>query len=249
MLKVEQLRAGYGALEVLHGISFQVAPGEIVAVLGANGAGKSTLLRALAGVLRTSSGSITLDGHPLERVSADQRVRRGMTLVPEGRELFGSLTVRENLIMGAFTRRSSTELAADIDRMLGYFPRLRQRIDAKAASLSGGEGQMLAISRALMSHPRLLLLDEPSQGLAPAIVDVVFDVLARLNAETGLTLLLVEQNARRALTLARHAYVMQGGTFALAGTPTALAENPAVRELYLGGHAPHSESITDGASG
>lgn len=238
MLQVEQLRAGYGALEVLHGLSFSVAPGEIVAVLGANGTGKSTLMRALAGMIKASPGSITFADQALDRVSADQRVRRGVALVPEGRDLFASLTVRENLIMGAFTRHSSREMVEDIDRMLGYFPRLKQRMDVPAASLSGGEGQMLAIARALMSHPRLLLLDEPSQGLAPAIVDVVFDVIARLNADTGLTMLLVEQNARQALTIAQQAYVLQGGMIALSGTPANLARDPAVHELYLGGHAP-----------
>jgi branched-chain amino acid transport system ATP-binding protein len=242
MLRVEGLRAGYGPLEVLHGVSFSVTPGTIVAVLGANGAGKTTLMRAIAGVIHSSPGSITFEGKGLDRVAADQRVRRGLALVPEGRELFASLTVRENLLMGAFTRHASTEQAADIERMLGYFPRLKQRLDAHAASLSGGEGQMLAISRALMAHPRLLLLDEPSHGLAPAIVDTVFDVITRLNQESGLTILLVEQNARQALTIAQHAYVLQGGTVALAGPPADLMHNPAVQELYLGGHAPAATS-------
>lgn len=238
MLQIAGLRAGYGPLEVLHGVSFTVAPGAMVAVLGVNGAGKTTLMRALAGVIKASPGSITFDGKGLDRVAADQRVRRGLALVPEGRELFAALTVRENLIMGAFTRHSAKEQAADIERMLSYFPRLQQRLEAQAASLSGGEGQMLAISRALMSHPRLLLLDEPSHGLAPSIVDTVFDVITRLNRETGLTILLVEQNARQALAVAQHAYVLQGGTVALAGSPADLMHNPAVQELYLGGHAP-----------
>lgn len=237
MLTVERLRAGYGALEVLHEVSFTVERGEIAAILGANGAGKTTLMRALAGLIAIPTGTILLDDQRLERVPAERRVGRGLALAPEGRELFASLTVRENLVVGAYTRPSRREVAEDIERMLGYFPRLKQRLDAYAASLSGGEGQMLAISRALMSHPRLLLLDEPSNGLAPAIVDVVFDVMTRLNTETGLTILLVEQNARQALTIARSAYVLQNGEIALAGASADLARDPAVQELYLGGRA------------
>jgi len=219
----------------LHGLSFSVEQGMIVAILGANGAGKSTLMRTLAGLLHATAGDITLDGQPLGRLAAEQRVRRGIALAPEGRELFPSLTVRENLIMGAFTRHSRRELADDIDRMLGYFPRLGQRLDAYAASLSGGEGQMLAISRALMSHPRLLLLDEPSNGLAPTIVETVFEVITRLNKEAGLTILLVEQNARQALEIAQSASVLQNGVIALAGAAADLAHNAAVHDLYLGG--------------
>ncbi|HEX4715480.1 MAG TPA: ABC transporter ATP-binding protein, partial [Ktedonobacteraceae bacterium] len=199
MLKVEQLRAGYGVLEVLHGISFEVPEKAIVAILGANGAGKTTLMRALSGLIRAQSGSIELDGQRLERVPVEKRLRMGMALVPEGRDLFGSLTVRENLLMGAYTRHARAVVESDIERILGLFPRLKTRLHAQAASLSGGEGQMLAIGRALMSHPRLLLLDEPSQGLAPVIVDTVFDVISQLNRDEGLTIVLVEQNARQAL--------------------------------------------------
>ncbi len=235
MLRVEGLRAGYGPLEVLRDISFDVPAGAAVAILGANGAGKTTLLRALTGLIRARAGSVMLDDQPIERLPAERRVQRGLALVPEGRELFGSLTVRENLIMGAFTRTDRREIASDIERMLTYFPRLAQRIDAQAASLSGGEGQMLAIGRALMSHPRVLLLDEPSHGLAPAIVDTVFDVIARLNREQGLTILVVEQNARKALGIVSSAYVLQGGTIALQGATADLAQNAAIRALYLGG--------------
>lgn len=235
MLKVEQLRAGYGALEVLHTLSFEVPAGAIVAILGANGAGKTTLMRALSGLIRAQSGSIELDGVHIERVSVEKRLRMGLALVPEGRDLFGSLTVRENLLMGAYTRRSRAEIEEDIARILARFPRLRTRLHAQAASLSGGEGQMLALGRALMSHPRLLLLDEPSHGLAPVIVETVFDVISQLNRDEGLTIVLVEQNARQALNIASAAYVLQNGSIALHGATSTLSGDKAVQELYMGG--------------
>ena len=235
MLRVEGLSAGYGALEALHGVSFAASAGDAVAILGANGAGKTTLMRALTGLIRARAGTITLDGERIERLPAERRVRRGLSLAPEGRELFGSLTVRENLMMGAFTRRDRREVEDDIERVLVSFPRLRDRLSAQAASLSGGEGQMLSIGRALMSHPRVLLLDEPSHGLAPAIVETVFAVIARLNREQGLTVVLVEQNARMALSVVSSAYVIQGGIIALHGATEDLARDPSVRQLYLGG--------------
>ena len=235
MLKVEQLCAGYGSLEVLHNVSFAVPTQSIVAILGANGVGKTTLMRALTGLIRAKSGIIELAGQRIERLSVERRVRCGIALVPEGRDLFGSLTVRENLLMGAFTRRAHAETEADISRVLDYFPRLKTRLHAHAASLSGGEGQMLSIGRALMSHPRLLLLDELSHGLAPVIVDTVFDVIIRLNRHEGLTIVLVEQNARKALSVANMAYVLQGGAIALRGAAQDLVESSAVQELYLGG--------------
>ncbi|MEO7000262.1 MAG: ABC transporter ATP-binding protein [Ktedonobacterales bacterium] len=234
MLKVERLSAGYGALEVLRDVSFEVPSQSIVAMLGANGAGKTTLLRALTGLIRARCRTMTLNGNPIERLAVERRVRRGMALVPEGRDLFPSLTVRENLLMGAFTQRAGPQLAEDISRILDYFPRLKNRLDAPAASLSGGEGQMVAIGRALMSRPRILLLDEPSHGLAPIVVETVFDVIQQLNRAEGLTILLVEQNAHKALEVANTAYVLQEGTIALTGSTAELANNSAVRELYLG---------------
>lgn len=235
MLKVEQLGAGYGAIEVLHAISFEVPTNSIVAILGTNGAGKTTLMRALMGLIRLRQGSISLEGQRIEHLSTERRVRCGVALVPEGRELFGSLTVRENLIMGAFTRSNHQETEASLVRVLDYFPRLKTRLHVPSASLSGGEGQMLAIGRALMSRPRLILLDEPSLGLAPVIVDTVFDVIAQLNRDEHVTILLVEQNVRRALRIASSAYVLQGGTIALQATTEELADTPAIQALYLGG--------------
>lgn len=236
MLKVEALHAGYGPLEVLRGLSFEVPERSIVAVLGANGAGKTTVMRTLSGLIHARSGNITLDGHALGRLPAEKRVALGLALVPEGREIFGSLTVRENLLMGAFLRGAHTsEIEEDMERVLHYFPRLKARWTAHGASLSGGEGQMLAIGRALMSRPHVLLLDEPSHGLAPVVVELVFEVLARLNQEEGLSLLLAEQNASKALGIAQVAYVLQGGVIALQGTAATLANAATVRELYLGG--------------
>jgi branched-chain amino acid transport system ATP-binding protein len=235
MLKIEQLRAGYGSLEVLHDISLEVPNGAIVAILGANGAGKTTLMRALTGLIRVQTGSISLDNTRVEHFSVEKRLRLGMALVPEGRDLFGSLTVRENLLMGAYTRRLRTEIEHDIERVLERFPRLKTRLSVSAASLSGGEGQMLAIGRALMSHPRLLLLDELSHGLAPVVVETVFDVISQLNREEGLTTVLVEQNTHQALEIAHSAFILQSGSIVLQGDTIVLEENQAVQALYMGG--------------
>lgn len=245
MLRVEGLEAGYGSLQVLREVSFEIPDGAVVAILGANGAGKTTLLRTLSGLIPTRGGSITLAGKRIERLSPERRVRRGMALVPEGRELFGSLTVREHLIVGAFTRADRHAVETDIARVLAYFPRLKARLNEPGASLSGGEGQMLSIGRALMARPRMLLLDEPSQGLAPAVVEAVFAVLAQLHRDEGLTTLLVEQNARMALAAASSAYVLQGGTIALHGTPEELGRNQAVRALYLGGDSDDAQQAND----
>ncbi|WP_376794561.1 ABC transporter ATP-binding protein [Thermogemmatispora sp.] len=250
MLRVEDLRTGYGPLEILHGVSLEVPEGGLVALLGANGAGKTTLLRAIMGLLPARAGSINFAGQPVERASVERRVRLGLALVPEGRELFSSLSVRENLLMGAFTRRGRAAIEADIERVLTCFPRLKERLALPAASLSGGEGQMLAIGRALMARPRLLLIDELSQGLAPAIVESVLQVLVQLNREEGLTILLVEQNARKALKVAGLAYVLRSGSVVLRGRPEELAASPAIQRLYLGGEAaleePGEESTSTG---
>jgi ABC-type branched-chain amino acid transport systems, ATPase component len=235
MLKVEQLRAGYGSLEVLHGISFEVPSGSIVAILGANGAGKTTLMRALSGLIRVQAGSILLNDMHLERLSVERRLRTGLALVPEGRDLFGSLTVRENLLMGAYSRPSHAEIEHDIEHILERFPRLKTRLHAHAASLSGGEGQMLAIGRALMSHPRLLLLDEPSHGLAPIIVETLFSVIGQLNRDERLTIVLVEQSAHQALDIAQSAYILQSGSIALHGDTASLTRDTTVQALYMGG--------------
>lgn len=235
MLKIEQLSVGYGPLEVLHSLSFKVPARSTIAILGANGAGKTTLMRALTGQLRPRQGTIALEGHPIENLSIERRVQHGIAFVPEGRELFGSLTVRENLLMGGFIRRSHKETEASLERVLDYFPRLKIHLSAQAASLSGGEGQMLAIGRALMSQPRLLLLDEPSLGLAPVIVDTVFDVITRLQQEEHLTIILVEQNVHKALRIANFAYILQQGTIALHGTAQDLLHDATIHELYLGG--------------
>jgi branched-chain amino acid transport system ATP-binding protein len=217
----------------LRGVNLRVGPGEIVSVIGANGAGKSTLLKTVAGVKAASSGSISLDGSPLSR-SAYQVVRAGVTLVPEGRRIFAPLTVRENLMLGAYTRSDRREIAQSLERVFTLFPVLRERLRQHGGTLSGGEQQMLAVGRALMSQPRLLLLDEPSLGLAPIVVDKLFDALTQLNTAQGLAILLVEQNASLALEIARRAYVLETGAIATEGAGEALLADPRVRESYLG---------------
>jgi branched-chain amino acid transport system ATP-binding protein len=213
MLAVRDLRAGYGAVEVLRGASLDVARGELVTLVGPNGAGKSTLLRALAGLVTPRGGRVELEGAPLQGLAPEAIVARGVALVPEGRELFGPLSVRTNLALGAYaTPRAgrTRRMADDLERVLALFPALRPRLAQAASTLSGGEQQMVAVGRALMARPRLLLLDEPSVGLAPLVIRAIFDVLARLRAE-GLTMLLVEQNARAAFRIADRGYALVGG--------------------------------------
>ncbi|HEX5594470.1 MAG TPA: ABC transporter ATP-binding protein [Micromonosporaceae bacterium] len=236
LLTVENIEVIYDqVILVLRGLSLAVPSGQIVALLGSNGAGKSTTLKAVAGLLPTEHGEVTdgtvrLDGVDITRVDAAQRVRRGIALVMEGRRVFEHLTVHENLVAGGYTRGSR----ADFDRVYEFLPRLAALRSRVAGYLSGGEQQMLAIGRALMSHPRLLMLDEPSLGLAPRMVDEVFTIIQRLNAELGLTALLVEQNARRALGIAHRGYIMESGRIVLDGTAAELADNPDVKEFYLG---------------
>jgi branched-chain amino acid transport system ATP-binding protein len=233
LLQVSALRAGYGAAAVLHGVDLEVAAGEVVVVLGANGAGKTTLLRALAGLI-PHTGSITVDGQQVTGVRPDLMLGRGVGLVPQGRGTLIDLTVRDNLRVGAITRASKAEVAADIDRWFGVFPRLKARQNQIAGTLSGGEQQMLAIARAMMARPRLLLCDEVSLGLAPVVVQEVFRVLAELNADSGTALLLVEQNAALALDIASRAYLLEVGVVVSSGTSEALRDNDAIRKAYLG---------------
>lgn len=234
LLSVENLHVSYGAIRALHGISFHVEKGEIVTLIGANGAGKSTTLRTISGLLVADRGKIIYDGTDITNVSADQIVRMGIVQVPEGRKIFAPLTVRENLEMGAFTRQNKREIEESMEFVFSIFPRLRERAEQMGGTLSGGEQQMLAVGRALMAKPRLLLMDEPSMGLAPILVEEIFNVIQRINQE-GVTILLVEQNAHMALSVAHRGYVLETGTIQLEGSAEELRANPRVREAYLGG--------------
>jgi branched-chain amino acid transport system ATP-binding protein len=234
MLKLEDVHVYYGQVHALKGITLEVRDGELVTLLGANGAGKSTTLMALSGILRPRAGRITYDGHDLTKASANEIVHLGAIQCPEGRRIFGGLTVRENLRMGAVQRRDRQAVQADLDWICALFPVLGQRLHQSGATLSGGEQQMLAIGRALMARPRLLMLDEPSLGLAPLIVQAIFDVIRQLHAR-GVTILLVEQNARQALQVADRGYLLETGRVALSGPVAELRANPEVERFYLGG--------------
>jgi branched-chain amino acid transport system ATP-binding protein len=236
LLEVEGLVARYGRITALDGISLRVDEGEIVTLIGANGAGKTTTLRAISGLVRPAAGRIVFDGRELGPLAPDAIVRLGVGHAPEGRRVFPRMTVRENLELGAYTRSSKREIAEDTERILTTFPRLRERLNQKAGTMSGGEQQMLAIGRALMGRPRLLLLDEPSLGLAPLIVATIFTVIREINAR-GTTILLVEQNATQALAVANRGYVLEVGSIAYADSATALLSSPAVQAAYLGGAA------------
>jgi branched-chain amino acid transport system ATP-binding protein len=233
LLSVSGLAAGYGSIHVLHGLDFEVPKGAIVALLGANGAGKTTTLRALSGMI-PGKGRILLEGRDLGRTGAAERVKLGMAHVPQGRGTFVNFTVEENLALGAYTIASAQQIAEDTQRWYGIFPRLAERRGQLAGSLSGGEQQMLAIARALMTRPRILMCDEPSLGLAPAVTQELFALLARLNREEGMTILLVEQNAALTLRIAHHAYVLENGAIALQGEAEALKDEPLIRQAYLG---------------
>ena len=232
MLEVRDLHVSYGEIPALKGVSLEVARGEIVALLGSNGAGKTTTLKTLSGLLPARSGDVLLEGESVRGMPAHLIVRKGIAHVPEGRRVFNRLTVRENLEMGAYTR-SDSGVAADLERMFSLFPRLRERQAQVAGTLSGGEQQMLAIGRAIMANPRLLLLDEPSMGLAPVLVEQIFDTVRSINRH-GTTILLVEQNAALALEVAQRAYVLETGSIVLSGAATDLVRNPDVRRAYLG---------------
>ena len=235
MLELTRVVAQYGPLIALRGVDLEVRKGEITCLLGGNAAGKSSMMKAIIGLLRPSSGMIVFEGHLLNRLPPQTIVRRGIALVPEGRRIFGRMTVWENLMIGAHVRRGETraEIDRDIERVYGLFPRLRERVTQIAGTLSGGEQQMLAIGRALMARPRLLLLDEPSMGLSPAFVDQVFDIVQEINRQ-GTTILLVEQNATMALSIAQRGYVLQTGRIVAAGAHADLVGADDVRRAYLG---------------
>jgi branched-chain amino acid transport system ATP-binding protein len=236
MLSVQDLRVAYGRVEALHGVSIAIERGEIVTVIGANGAGKSTLLRTICGVLRPIGGSVHLDGNNVGGMASSEMIRRGVAMVPEGRHVFPEMSVSENLDLGAYYRRDRAAVRADRERVLTLFPILRERLRAPAGDMSGGQQQMLAIGRALMGGPRLLLLDEPSLGLAPAIVQQVGQIIRGLNRD-GTTILLIEQNARMALRLAHRGYVMATGRITQNGSGQDLLHDRSVVETYLGGLA------------
>jgi len=236
MLRILNLEAGYGLLRVLKGVSLHVSPGEAVAIIGANGAGKTTLLKSIAGILRPRTGTVLLDKREIHGLAAERIVALGCSLVPEGRHVFASMTVRENLLLGAYPcrgRGAAARLAADLEGVFGLFPILRERREQPAGTLSGGEQQMLAIGRSLMSRPRMLLMDEPSLGVAPLVVKDIYAAVAGLKRR-GMTILLVEQNARAALQVADRGYVIETGQIVLEGTSGELRDNRDVQRAYLG---------------
>ena len=234
LLSVNNLSAGYGKIRALHGVSLRVPQARIVCVLGANGAGKTTLMRALSGLLPVSDGQAIFDGQSIANVPAEALVRRGIAHVPQGRMVFAQLTVRDNLVLGGYTRPAA-EVRDDIDRVLGYFPRLKERITSRAGTLSGGEQQMLAIARGLLAKPRLLMLDEPSMGVAPILKDAIFETLRDIRDRENLTLLIVEQDADIALDISDEGYVIETGRVVMQGPASELAGNEDIRRAYLGG--------------
>ncbi len=237
MLNIDQVNVYYGRIHALRDVTMQVEDGRIVSLVGANGAGKSTLMLLLAGVLKAKSGSVAYNGQPLAQ-DAHNVVKQGISLVPERRRLYANLTVRENLLMGAHLRRNKAEIKEDIEKMMDMFPIVRDRVKQYAGTLSGGEQQMVAIARGLMSRPRILLMDEPSLGLAPIIIQQVFDTIVALK-KSGMTILLAEQNAFQALEISDYAYVLETGKITLAGPGRELLENPRVQEAYLGVKSSH----------
>jgi branched-chain amino acid transport system ATP-binding protein len=233
LLEVKNLTVNYGVITALHEVSFSIRHGDIVTLIGANGAGKTTTLRAISGLIKSASGEATYDGEPITNAAAHRLVARGLAHVPEGRMIFANLTVMENLRMGAYLRRDSIE--PELHYVFGIFPRLKERLQQVAGTLSGGEQQMLAIGRALMSKPRFLMLDEPSLGIAPLLVKTIFEKIVEINREQGITILLVEQNANLALEISNYGYVLETGRIILHDTATALRQNPKVQSAYLGG--------------
>lgn len=233
VLTIDGVSVFYGGIQALHSVSLNVNQGEIVSIIGSNGAGKSTLLRTISGLIRPRTGKITFLGEEIQNCAADKIVRLGIAHSPEGRRIFTNMTVRENLLLGA-TIRKDNEIESDMEKVLERFPRLRERFKQNAGTMSGGEQQMLAIGRALMTRPKLLLLDEPSLGLAPNLVMAIFEIITSIN-EAGTTVLVVEQNAHKALSIAHRAYVLETGEMVLSGTGQELLTSPKVKEAYLGG--------------
>lgn len=233
LLDVNNLNVYYGAIHALQGVSFTMEEGEIVSLIGANGAGKSTTLRTISGLLRSRTGYIKFKDQDITLTPAEQIVRQGISHVPEGRKIFAPLTVRENLLMGAFTRNDQSEINKSMERVFASFPRLKERISQLGGTLSGGEQQMLATGRGMMSQPGLLLLDEPSMGLSPILVEEIFNIIKEINKQ-GTSILLVEQNAQMALSVANRAYVLETGRIVLSGSAKEVAENPQVKAAYLG---------------
>ena len=234
MLKVENLSVSYGAINALRGISFDVKEGEIISLIGSNGAGKTTTLHAISNIIKKQSGKVIFAGQDVTNVSADIIVKRNLIQVPEGRRIFFNMSVKENLEMGAYTRTDKANIKNDLAKVYELFPRMKERINQISGTLSGGELQMLAMGRALMANPKLLLLDEPSMGLAPIFVDEIFNIVKTIN-ETGTTILLVEQNAYKALSISNRAYILETGAIIKSGDAKQLINDPAVKEAYLGG--------------
>ncbi|MBC9907662.1 MULTISPECIES: ABC transporter ATP-binding protein [Achromobacter] len=234
LLEVDAVSAAYGNIRALQDVSLKVPQGAIVALLGANGAGKSTTLNVISRLVAPTAGSVRFAGEPIHRLAADAIVGRGIVQVPEGREIFRDMSVRENLEMGAYLRTDRGAVRQDLDMVCDTFPRLRERYEQKAATLSGGEQQMLATGRAMMARPRMILLDEPSMGLSPLVVEQIFDIVLRLNREQGITILLVEQNVKLALSVSSYAYILENGEIALEGESAALASDEGVQRAYLG---------------
>src|SRR5256714_5762748 len=235
MLEIENLAVNYGAICALHGISLKVQPGDIVTLIGANGAGKTTLLRTISGLVKPKAGQIRYEGRVITNLAAHETVKRGIAQVPEGRMIFANLTVWENLRMGAYLQKEKTAIEKELEYVFGIFPRLKERQKQIAGTLSGGEQQMLAIGRALMSKPKFLMLDEPSLGIAPLLVKLIFEKIQEINQQQRITILLVEQNANLALQVSKYGYVLETGRITLQDDSTALRQNAAVKKAYLGG--------------
>lgn len=234
MLEVKDLVVSYGAIKALHGISFTVQQGEVISLIGSNGAGKTTTLHSISNLIKKESGTICFEGEDITNLSADKIVRRGLVQVPEGRRVFANLTVKENLEMGAYIRSDKAGIKQDMEQVFTLFPRLKERVRQSAGTLSGGEQQMLAMGRSLMTKPKLLLLDEPSMGLAPILVDEIFSIIKKISA-AGTTILLVEQNAYKALSIANRAYILETGSVIKSGNASDLIRDDAVKSAYLGG--------------